>query len=183
MAMVAKEQSQALIGEWTLVQPLASVSYEVGYVVGSYKGQFRELRATLQVGADGKASLEGAAVVASVDAKDAKMLEHLLADDFFDAANHPELTFAAQGIDIGGQELAFPGELAIKGITQTVQLTGSASGVNPGPGGTDFLGLQLSTSFDRHDFELRWNVELLNGLFALANDVTVHADLFFRRAS
>jgi polyisoprenoid-binding protein YceI len=180
--LTSQEQTATRVGEWTLVPPLASVAYEVDYVVGTYRGQFRELRARLEVGEDGRATLEGAAAVTSTDAKDEKLIEHLLADDFFDAANHPELTFAAKDLDLSGSELTSAGELTIKGITKPVQLMGSISNVNPGPGGGDMLGLQLSTSFDRAGYDLNWNIELATGQPALADEVTVRADLFFRRA-
>jgi polyisoprenoid-binding protein YceI len=47
------------------------------------------------------------------------------------------------------------------------------------PYGNDRIGLNLSTSVDRTDFGVDWNNPLPSGGPALANDVTILAELQF----
>lgn len=49
--------------------------------------------------------------------------EHLRSDDFFDAANHPNITFKSTSVKSAGKDkLAVTGDLTIKGITKPVVL-------------------------------------------------------------
>ena len=110
-------------GTWQLDPVHSTVGFEVEYLVGTFKGQFREVEAKLVVGESG-ASLEGIAKVASVDVKDENLAAHLQSPDFFDAERHPELRFTAEQIDLDGDTITAPGELTMKGITEPVTVTG-----------------------------------------------------------
>ena len=72
-----------------------------------------------------------------------------------------------------------PGELTIKGVTKPVQLTGSISGTLLDPYGRKRVNVRLQTSVDRSEFGLDWNVPLPSGEPALAQDVTLDAELGF----
>ena len=78
------EIRQTLTGTWELDPVHSSVGFEVPYLVGTFKGQFREVQAKLAVD-DSEATLEGGANVASVDVKDENLAAHLQSPDFFDA--------------------------------------------------------------------------------------------------
>jgi YceI-like domain len=65
-----------LAGTWELDPVHSSIGFEVPYLSGTFKGQFREAKAKLVV-RDGKADLDGSAVVASVDVKDENLSAHL----------------------------------------------------------------------------------------------------------
>src|SRR5437867_3695360 len=82
-------------GTWQLDPVHSSVGFEVAYLGGTFKGQFRDASATLTV-EDGKAQLTGAAQVGSVDVKDENFAAHLQSPDFFDAERNPELRFSAE---------------------------------------------------------------------------------------
>ena len=106
-------------GTWRLDPVHSTVGFEVEYLVGTFKGQFREVEAKLVVGESG-ASLEGVAKVASVDVKDENLAAHLQSPDFFDAERYPELRFTAEQIDLDGDTITAPGELTMKGVTKPV---------------------------------------------------------------
>ncbi len=110
-------------GTWNLDPVHSRVDFEVRYLAGTFKGEFREIGAELTV--DGaRASLVGTAKVASVDVKDENLSAHLQSPDFFDAERHPELRFA-QDIRLDGDgKVSVDGELMIKGVTKRVAVTG-----------------------------------------------------------
>ncbi len=109
----------APVGTWQLDPVHSTVGFEVDYLVGTFKGQFREVEAKLDV-RESSASLEGVAKVESVDVKDENFAAHLQSPDFFDAERHPELRFTAEQIDLDGDTVTAPGELTMKGITKPV---------------------------------------------------------------
>jgi polyisoprenoid-binding protein YceI len=164
-------------GTWKLDPVHSSVGFEVGYLVGTFRGQFRDVAARLAVnGSD--ATLTGTARVASVDVKDENLAAHLASPDFFDAERHPELRFASSSI-AGGKEVAIEGEITIKGVARPVELTGTITEPTTDPFGNERIGLELSTTIDRTDFGVDWNTPLPTGKQALANEVLLVAELYF----
>jgi polyisoprenoid-binding protein YceI len=166
-------------GTWNLDPVHSRVDFEVSYLAGTFKGEFHEIGAELTV--DGEhASLEGTAKVASVDVKDDNLSAHLQSPDFFDAERHPELRIAAQNIRLDGDgKVSLAGELTIKGATKPVAVTGTVTAPMADPYGNERIGLNLATKIDRTDFGVDWNNPLPSGEPALANDVTILAELQF----
>jgi polyisoprenoid-binding protein YceI len=168
-------------GTWRLDPVHSTVGFEIAYLAGTFKGEFREVESTLEV-SDDAASLSGSAKVASVDVKDENLAAHLQSPDFFDAERHPELRFAAERIALDGQTVRVDGEITLKGATKPVTVTGTASPALSDPYGTERIGLALGATVDRTEFGIDWNMPLPTGGPALANDVTIVADLQFVKA-
>jgi polyisoprenoid-binding protein YceI len=166
-------------GTWSLDSVHSRVDFEVHYLAGTFKGEFQEIGAELTVDGE-RASLAGAAKVASVDVKDENLAAHLQAPDFFDAERYPELRFTAEEIRLDGDgKLSVEGELTIKGATKPVTVTGTVSAPIADPYGTERIGLNLATQIDRTDFGVDWNNPLPSGEPSLANDVGILAELQF----
>lgn len=164
-------------GTWGLDPVHSIVGFEVGYLAGTFKGTFRDVSATLTVAEDGHATLEGTARVASVDVKDENLNAHLQSPDFFDAERFPELRFAAEGIRVDDGSVTVEGEITIKGVTKPITLAGTAAAPIDDPWGNKRLGLELTATVDRTEFGLEWNNPLPSGDLALADEVTILADL------
>lgn len=175
------ETTIAPAGTWALDPVHSAVGFEVAYLAGTFKGQFRDVDAQLHVGETG-ASLEGGARVASVDVKDENLAAHLQSPDFFDAETHPELRFSADDFAIDGGAVAVEGEITIKGVTKPVTLTGTVAGPLTDPYGTERIGLAVSTTVDRTEFGVSWNNPLPGGEPALANEVRIVGELAFVKA-
>ena len=92
---------------------------------------------------------------------------------------HSSVGFAVKYLGVA----AFTGELTIKGVTQPVTLEGVVTGPVTDPYGNERYGLSLSTVVDRTAFGLNWNNPLPGGGFALANDVTLKAELSLVKAA
>jgi polyisoprenoid-binding protein YceI len=166
-------------GTWNLDPIHSRVGFEVHYLAGTFKGEFHEIGAELAVDGD-NASLEGTAKVASVDVKDENLAAHLQAPDFFDAERYPELRFTAQDISLDGNgNVSVDGELTIKGVAKPVTVTGTVTAPLQDSYGNDRIGLNLTAKVDRTHFGVNWNQPLPSGDPALANDVTILADLQF----
>ena len=160
-------------GTWHLDPVHSSIGFELAYMGGVFRGQFREVDATLD-----DARLTGSAKVASIDVKDENLAAHLQSPEFFDVERYPELRFASTEVE-GGEELTIRGEITIKGVTQPVELTGRATEPLTDAYGRERFGLRAETKVDRTAFGLNWNLPLPSGEPALSNDVTLVAELFF----
>jgi polyisoprenoid-binding protein YceI len=172
----------APVGTWKLDPVHSTIGFEIDYMAGTFKGQFREIDAQLVVDGEG-AHLEGVAKVASVDVKDENLVAHLQTPEFFDAERYPELRFVAHAIGLDGGTVTVDGEITIKGVTKPIVVTGTATAPIADPYGNERFGLELSATVDRTDFGLNWNNPLPSGQPALANDVTIVAELQFVKAA
>ena len=171
-----------LVGSWTLDPVHSTVGFEVKYLVGTFRGQFRDIDGSLVIHEDGTGTLTGSARVASVDVKDENLAGHLQTPDFFDAERFPEISFRAEGIEVNVGEVRGDGEITIKGVTKTVEFSGSITAPAPDAYGKDRVGAVLSATVNRHDFGVSWNAPVPSGENALGDEVTINAELFFTKA-
>ena len=165
-------------GTWQLDPVHSTVGFEVAYLGGRFKGQFREVEATLEVGETG--TLAGTATVASVDVKDENLAAHLQSPDFFDAERHPRIAFRATGLRFDGEQVAGEGEITIKGETKPLEVAGTHVGPIQDAYGNDRVRITLNATLDRTDFGVDWNTPLPSGEPALANEVAIVGELIFK---
>jgi polyisoprenoid-binding protein YceI len=149
----------------------SSVGFEVPYAVATFSGTVRDFEASL---VDGRVT--GSAKIESIQVKDENLEGHLLSPEFFDAERHPVLTFSGN-LERDGDKARVTGDITLKGITQPVVLEGTITGPAVDHFGSTRVGLKLQTVIDRTKFDMNWNMPLPNGEPALANEVTLTADL------
>ena len=142
--------------------------------VSLFKGTLDAVEATLT---DGK--LVGKAQIESISIRTPEQFRaHVLSEEFFDAANHPAVTFTSSDVDLREDGSAVvAGELTIKGITQPVQATGTWIAPATDAFGATRGHLNLEATIDRTAFGMNWNMPLPAGGNALANQVTLTVDI------
>ncbi len=176
---ITTDTRQALpVGTWSLDPVHSTIGFEVDYLGGAFRGQFREVAAKLE--AEGETSvLTGSAKVASVDVKDENLAAHIQSPDFFDAERYPELSFESSEIARAGDQVTVRGGITIKGVEKPVELTGTIAEPIIDPYGRERISLKLDTTVDRTEFGVNWNVPLPDGKPALADEVSLAAELYF----
>jgi polyisoprenoid-binding protein YceI len=153
----------------------SSFGFAVQYQgVSTFRGTLGDVTATLS---DGR--LEGAARVESISIKTPEQFRaHVLSPEFFDAANHPEVTFTSTSVDLREDgTAAVEGELTIKGITRPVSATGQWQAPAGDAFGNTRAHLHLEGTVDRTQYDMNWNAPLPSGGKALADEVTLVVDL------
>jgi len=175
--MSATTEQDRLAGSWRFNSTHSSVDFSVKYLVAKFRGSFEEVDAQL---ADGV--LSGSAKISSVNVKQENLIGHLMAPDFFDAEQYPEISFRSTKIAGSGDDVTVDGELTMKGVTKPVQATGTLLGPTEDMAGNTRLGFELQTTIDRTEFGVSWNADLPKGGKALANDVTLTVELEFHKA-
>jgi len=162
-------------GTYTADPVHSSFGFAVRYQgVSLFKGTLSEVAAQL---ADGR--LEGSAKVESISIRTPDQFRrHVLSAEFFDAANHPEVTFTSSDLDLHEDGTAtVHGELTIKGITRPVTAAGTWIAPTADAFGNTRGHLNLEAVVDRTEFEMNWNAPLPSGGNALANEVTLIVEL------
>jgi polyisoprenoid-binding protein YceI len=166
-------ETQALpAGTWAVDPIHSTIGFAVGYLAGTFTGTFSDFGVVL---ADGV--LAGSAKVASIQVKDPNLEAHLQSPEFFDADRHPDLTFKSNSIERVSDRLRIDGEITIKGHTEAAEITGAFTDPITDPYGGKRFGLTLKATIRRDEFGVSWNNPLPSGEPALANDVTIIAEL------
>jgi polyisoprenoid-binding protein YceI len=148
------------------------VFFKVSGMFIDYQGELEADSATKSL-TSAKATIK----VASVDTREKKRDDHLRSADFFDAANHPELTFVSKKVEGNGDAITVHGDLTIRGTTKQVALKGAFRGANTDPWGNVRAGFSASTVINRHDYGLNWNKALETGGFVVGDDVTINLEI------
>jgi polyisoprenoid-binding protein YceI len=178
---ITKDTRQAVpVGTWQLDPVHSTIGFEVDYMGGAFRGQFRDVTAKLEAEGDTPV-LTGSAKVASADLKDENLTAHIQSPDFFDVERFPELTFESNEIDRAGDQITVRGGITIKGVEKPVELTGTLADPITDPYGRERISLRLDTTVDRSEFGVNWNVPLPDGKPALADDVKLSAELYLVR--
>jgi polyisoprenoid-binding protein YceI len=164
-----------LSGTYTADPVHSNFGFAVRYQgVSLFKGTLDEVDAKLVDG-----NLEGTAKVESISIRTPEQFRaHVLGNEFFDAANHPEVTFTSQDIELGEDGTAkVEGELTIKGITRPVSATGTWISPDADAFGNNRGHLNLEAVVDRTEYDMNWNMALPSGGNVLSNDVTLTVEL------
>jgi polyisoprenoid-binding protein YceI len=178
MSITTDTRQAVPVGTWALDPVHSTIGFEIAYLGGAFRGQFREVAAKLEAKGDTPV-LTGSAKVASADLKDENLTAHIQAPDFFDAERYPELSFESSEIDRAGDQVTVRGGITIKGVEKPVELTGTIAEPVTDPYGGERLSAKLETTIDRTEFGINWNAPLPNGSPGLGDEVRLTADLFF----
>lgn len=143
---------------------LKSKSY---WGMAAVKGVFRQVTGEGTVTPSG--DITGTITVAaqSVDTKNQQRDNHLRSADFFDAENHPSITFTVDKATAAGSGLTVAGQLGVRGQTRPASVDMSVSRFD---GKEAHLDGELHVN--RADFGLTWNRV---GMVSMDNTITVHA--------
>src|SRR5256885_9140456 len=174
MTVLTEARTALPTGTWTLDPVHSTIGFELPYLAGTFRGHFTDVDAKLT-----EESLSGSAQVASVDVKDENLAAHLQSPEFFDAERHPELSFESRELERTGERLTVRGDIAIRGVTKPVELTGTISEPITDGYGRERVGVKLEATVDRTEFGVNWNLPLPSGEPSLANDVKLIAELYF----
>jgi polyisoprenoid-binding protein YceI len=135
-------------------------------------GVFRDVSGNGTVSPAGQVSGTLTVAAASVDTKNAKRDTHLRSADFFDTANHPDITVTVHGIRPSGQDADVTGTLTVRDRTQPLSFTAGVAVQGNGE-----VWLDAVVHINRADFGLTWN---FLGMVSMDNTLTIHA-VFTRR--
>lgn len=148
-------------------------------MVTKVRGNFGDFNAQATVNEDGTVAVEATIQAASVTTGNADRDGHLSSPDFFDTANHPEITFVSTGSNIEvapGAEGTITGTLTIKGVSKEVVLDVELEGTAEDPYGNTRLGFEASTTINRKDFGIDFNAPLSTGGVLISEKITITID-------
>jgi polyisoprenoid-binding protein YceI len=147
-------------------------------MVSKVRGHFSSFSGTVVTADDPLSSTVTASIdVTTIDTDNDMRDNHIRSADFFDAANHPTMTFASTGLRYADEQFLLDGDLTIRGTTKPVTLTIDEFGFGPNPQGGTKAGFSAATEINRTDFGVSFNGPIPGGGLALGEKVKIILDI------
>jgi polyisoprenoid-binding protein YceI len=167
-------------GTWSIDPAHSKVGFAVKHMgIATVRGEFTDFEGTLELSDDlSTAKAYGTVKVQSVDTNEPQRDEHLRSPDFFDAAQHPELTFESTEIEqLDEETFRITGNLTIHGVTNEIVLHAEVEGTDVDPWGNERVGLEVTGELSRGDYGMKFNQALGSGNMLVADKVKLALDV------
>jgi polyisoprenoid-binding protein YceI len=166
MTAPAVEFEGYVAGTWELDPVHSSIGFVARHLmVSKVRGHFSKFQAQIVTAANPLESSATATVdLSSVETGNEMRDNDLRSSNFFDAATHPQMTFASTGIRSDGGDLVMDGDLTIRGVTRPVSLTFEVNGFGPDPYGGTRAGFSAHGEINRTDFGVSFNAPIPGGV-------------------
>lgn len=165
---------------WAIDPTHSEIGFKVKHMMfTNVSGKFKTYDAEITTEDDDftRSEISFSADINSIDTNNTDRDNHLKSADFFDAENHPKLTFKSSSLTKSGDEYQLTGELSLHGITKTVKLDAEVSGLLKDPWGNTKVAMNISGKINRKDWGLNWNSALETGGVLVGEDVKLNIEL------
>lgn len=173
------------VSRWTIDKAHSEVQFKVKHlVISTVTGQFTDFVASLEMEGEDLRNAKAAftANVASISTNNRDRDNHLKSADFFDAENHPEITFKSSGFESTDSGMfKMTGDLTIRGITRKVALDVEPGGTMVDPYGNTKVGYEITGKINRFDYNLHWNAVTEAGGVVVGPEVRLLMNIQFVR--
>ena len=107
---------------------------------------------------------------------------HLKSPDFFDASNHPKLSFESSSFTKKGDEYELEGNFTLRGVTKSIKLAVEYAGKMVDPYGNEKHGFEFSGKISRKEFGLEWSAVTEAGGIVVSDEVKLLVNAQFAKA-
>ena len=156
----------------------SNVGFEVRHMgIATVRGKFATFEGKIDASGDSPV-LEGRVDVSTIDTGDENRDGHLKGAEFFDAEQHPQISFHGTTTEAGADgRVTLKGEITIKGVTKPIELTGELAENGEDPWGNQRIGLEGRTEINRKDWGVNWNAPLEAGGILVSEKINLELDV------
>ncbi len=162
-------------GTWVAEPAHSEVGFTVRHLgLSKVRGRFNSFTATAEISDPATASSVTATIdMSSVDTNNADRDQHLKSSDFFDAEQHPSMTFVSTSVT----DDTLAGDLTINGITKHVELDLEFHGVVVDGYGTTRAGFSAEGEIKRSDYGIDFNMPVGMDGMLIGDKVTISLEI------
>lgn len=166
---------------WQIDPSHSSIQFSARHMmISTVRGRFEEFSGQVHFDEQQpeKSSVSVEIKADSIYTKDANRDGHLRSPDFLNADEYPVLTFKSTRVEkINASHGRIYGDLTIRDVTREVVLDTEFVGKARSPWGATSAGFSASTSIDRRDWGLTWNVALETGGILVGDAIKIEIEL------
>jgi polyisoprenoid-binding protein YceI len=169
--------------KWVLDPTHSEIEFKVKHLmISSVTGKFTDFSATAETVEEdfSTAKVSFSAIIDSISTNNEQRDAHLKNGDFFDAENHPLLTFESTNfVKTDDETYQLNGTLSIRGISKQVSLDVEFGGTTVDPWGNTRAGFSLKGKINRSDFGISFGMVSETGGVLLGEAVKLSAEVQF----
>jgi polyisoprenoid-binding protein YceI len=181
VTLAALSALPAFAGNWDFDAAHSSVGFTATHlVIAKTNGTFGSVTADVNYDEKNPSSLTFSATidVNSINTNNEKRDGHLKSEDFFDAANHPNITFKSTKTEVVSPgKFKVTGDLTIRGTTKPVVL--DVEGFDKSvldPWGNTKTVATAKGKINRFDYGLKWDTKIAAGDFVVGNEILINIE-------
>ena len=169
--------------KWVLDPTHSEIQFKVKHLmISKVTGQFHKFDATVTTEGDDftTAKINFSAEIDSISTNNEGRDAHLKNGDFFDADNHPQLTFVSDRMEkISDDQYKLHGTLTMRGTSKQETLNVEYGGTITDPWGNTRSGFTIDGKINRMDYGVSFGMKTETGGLLLGEDVNLHAQVEF----
>ncbi|MBX3001944.1 MAG: YceI family protein [Caldilineaceae bacterium] len=166
---------------WQIDASHSSIQFSVRHMmISTVRGRFEEFSGQVHFDEQHpeKSSVSVEIKADSLYTKDENRDGHLRSPDFLNADEYPVITFNSTRVEkVNASHGRIYGDLTIRDVTREVVLDTEFVGKARSPWGATAAGFSASTSIDRKDWGLVWNVALETGGVLVGDKIKIDIEL------
>ncbi|MBL7758943.1 MAG: YceI family protein [Sphingobacteriales bacterium] len=159
---------------WTIDTAHSEIGFKVKHlVISTVSGKFNSFDGSVESDKEdfSDAKISFSADIDSIHTGNDQRDGHLKSADFFDAANHPKLSFTSTSFEKSGDDYKLLGNLTLKGVTRPVTLNVEFGGVQQSMYGQTVAGFEITGKINRQDYGLTWSAVTEAGGVVVSDEV------------
>lgn len=160
---------------WEIDHNHSEIHFKVKHMmVSTVTGAFDVFSGEVKSAGDdfNNAEIHFSAKTESINTRNKDRDTHLKSDDFFNAAQYPELSFLSKFFTKKSEdEYELIGDLTIRDVTKEVTLNVIHEGTAVDPYGQNKAGFELTGKINRKDFGLKWGAVTEAGSVVVSDEV------------
>ena len=169
--------------KWVLDPAHSEIQFKVKHLlISTVSGDSKKFEASAETEGDDftTAKVQFSADIDSISINNEQRDAHLKNGDFFDAENHPKLSFVSDKlVKVDDDVYELHGQLTMRGVTKDVTLKAEFGGSTTDPWGNTRVGFEISGKIDRTDFGVSFGMISETGGLLLGNEVKLFANTEF----
>lgn len=169
--------------KWALDPTHSEIQFKVKHLmISKVTGQFEKFDASVETEDNdmSTAKVTFSADVNSISTNNEQRDAHLKNADFFDAENHPQLTFVSSKLEkVDEENYKLHGTLTMRGTSKDITLDVEYGGLITDPWGNTRTGFTINGKINRQDYGVSFGMVTETGGLLLGNDVAIHAQAEF----
>lgn len=165
--------------KWNIDPAHSEVQFKVKHlVISTVTGSFKKFEGGAETEGEDftNAKISFTIDASSIDTNQPDRDGHLKSPDFFDVAQHPNITFNGTVVK-SGSDYKVTGPLTMHGVTKTVEIDAEFGGIVKDPWNNIKAGFELNGKLNRKDFGLTWSALTESGGLVVGDDVRLHINI------
>jgi polyisoprenoid-binding protein YceI len=166
---------------WKIDPQHTGITFTVRHMmISNVRGRFEKLDGTVDFNPEDpeKSTVDVKIKADSINTREPQRDQHLKSSDFLNVEEYPYLHFKSNRIEvIDDTHGRVYGDLTIRDETEPVVLDVTYNGIAKSPYGTTSVGFSATTTLERKEWDLTWNVALETGGVLVGDEIKVNIDV------